>query len=262
MFGYAVNETPRADAGADQLAQRMTQPARDSSQERRTALAASRWQGAGHPRVRERQARARRYGGRQHATRARHRHGGAARRRSSTRVIVPVLAGESVRPEENHDPHQSDRTLRGRRPAWRRRPHRPQDHRRHLRRRGTSRRRRVQRQGLQQSRSLRRVCSALGSEERRCGGPGATAARLRSPTRSAWPIRSPCMSTRSAPANCRMNRLRKRCTKFSISVRARSSRRSGCAIRSIGRPRRMAISAAGLSGSVDGRELVLCLGTR
>ena len=46
-------------------------------------------------------------------------------------------------------------TFRHRRPAWRHRPHRTQDHRGHLRRHGPSRRRRFHRQGSDQGRPLR-----------------------------------------------------------------------------------------------------------
>ena len=79
-------------------------------------------------------------------------------------------------------PRQPDRPLRGRRPDGRRGPHRPQDHRRHLRRHGAPRRRRVLRQGSVQGRPQRRVRGALGGEEPRRGGSRAArrgAARLR-----------------------------------------------------------------------------------
>ena len=62
---------------------------------------------------------------------------------------------------------QPDRPLRGRWPDGRRRPDRPQDHRRHLRRHGPPRRRRLLRQGPVEGRPLRGVRDALGGQERR-----------------------------------------------------------------------------------------------
>ena len=59
--------------------------------------------------------------------------------------------------------------VRRRRPAGRLRAHRPQDHRRHLRRLRPARRRRVQRQGPEQGRPQRRLHRALRREERRRG---------------------------------------------------------------------------------------------
>ena len=61
-------------------------------------------------------------------------------------------------------------------------PHRPQDHRRHLRRRRPSRRRRVLRQGPVEGRPLGRLRRALRGQERRrgrAGGPLRGAGRLR-----------------------------------------------------------------------------------
>ena len=77
-------------------------------------------------------------------------------------------------------PRQPDRPLRRRRTAGRLRPHRPQDHRRHLRRQGAPRRRRVLGQGSEQGRSLGRVLRALHREARRRRGPRAP---LRGPVR-------------------------------------------------------------------------------
>ena len=62
--------------------------------------------------------------------------------------------------------HQPDRQIRDRRSRWRRRPHRPQDHRRHLWRRSTAWRRRVLRQGHHQGRPVGRLCGALPRQER------------------------------------------------------------------------------------------------
>ena len=94
-------------------------------------------------------------------------------------VIKPIVPAKLVT-NKTQDPHQPDRSLRDRWPARRRRPHRPQDHRRHLRRLRPPRRRRLLGQGSEQGRSLGRVLRALHREARRGGGPRAT---LRGPVR-------------------------------------------------------------------------------
>ena len=66
-----------------------------------------------------------------------------------------------------------DRPLRGRRPHGRLGPHRPQDHRRHLRRHGPARRRRLLRQGSVEGRSLGLLLRALHRQERGRGQAGA-----------------------------------------------------------------------------------------
>ena len=86
-------------------------------------------------------------------------------------------------------PGQSDRQFRRRRPGRRLRPHRTQDHRRHLRRLCAARRRRVLRQGPDQGRPLGGLCGALSRQERCRRRPCRAAAPSRSPTRSALPIR-------------------------------------------------------------------------
>ena len=109
-------------------------------------------------------------------------------------------------------PHadQPDRPLRDRRPDGRRRPHRPQDHRRHLRRHGPPRRRRVLRQGPEQGRPLRRPTRCAGWP-RTSSPPGSpAAARCRSPTPSARPSRSACTSRRSAPRPPPLDRIQAR----------------------------------------------------
>ena len=65
--------------------------------------------------------------------------------------------------------HQPDRQVRHRRSGRRCRPDRPQDHRRHLWRRGSAWRRRVLRQGHDQGRPLGRLCRALPRQECRRG---------------------------------------------------------------------------------------------
>ena len=71
-------------------------------------------------------------------------------------------------PDRQHP--EPGRRVCDRRPGRRRRPHRPQDHRRHLRRHGPPRRRRLLRQGPVQGGPLRGVRHALGCQER--GGAG------------------------------------------------------------------------------------------
>ena len=75
--------------------------------------------------------------------------------------------------EQDQVLHQPDRTLRRRRPDGRLRPHRPQDHRRHLRRHGPSRRRRVLGQGPVEGRPLGLLLRALHRQEHRRGRSGA-----------------------------------------------------------------------------------------
>ena len=69
-------------------------------------------------------------------------------------------------------PGQSDRQFRGRRSRRRLRPHRPQDHRRHLRRLCPARRRRLLRQGPDQGRPLGGLRRALSRQERGRLGTG------------------------------------------------------------------------------------------
>jgi hypothetical protein len=78
------------------------------------------------------------------------------------------------------------------RSAGRRRhgPHRPQDHRRHVRRHGAARRRGLLRQGPDEGRPVGGVHGALRREERRRGRPRRPVPAARSPTRSARRIRS------------------------------------------------------------------------
>ena len=92
-------------------------------------------------------------------------------------MIKPDLTEHVIRPllpEQFADDDfeilvQPDRQLRARRSARRLRAHRPQDHRRHLRRHGPPRRRRVQRQGPDEGGPLGRVRGAPRRQERRRG---------------------------------------------------------------------------------------------
>ncbi len=85
---------------------------------------------------------------------------------------------------------EPDRQLHPRRTVGRRRRHRPQDHRRQLRRLGPSRRRRVQRQGPVEGRSQLGVLLPLRRASRSSPRASRRRPRFRSATRSAW--RSRC----------------------------------------------------------------------
>ena len=140
---------------------------------------------------------------------------------------------------------QPDRPLRGRRPDGRRRPDRPQDHRRHLRRHGPPRRRRVLRQGPVQGRPLRRVRHALGGQERRrrrAGPPLRGPGRLRDRQGPAGRLStSRRFGTETVPVAHDPEGRRSR---SSTCVRPRSSATSTCCGRSTPRPRPTATSAA------------------
>ena len=84
---------------------------------------------------------------------------------------------------------QPQRQLRPGRPVGRLRRHRPQDHRRHLRRRGPPRRRRVQRQGPVEGRPQRRVLLPVRRAPGREGRPGAARRSAGRRTPSAAPSR-------------------------------------------------------------------------
>ena len=89
-------------------------------------------------------------------------------------VVEPILPKDlyDAKQAAQEVPRQPDGALRDRRPGRRRRPHRPQDHRRHLRRHGPPRRRRVLGQGPVEGRPLGRLRRALRRQERRRGRPG------------------------------------------------------------------------------------------
>src|SRR5437870_9882624 len=78
-------------------------------------------------------------------------------------------AGAAQEPDQGPGqvPRQPDRRVRDRRAEGRLRSHRPQDHRRHLRRLGAAWRRRLPRQGSLQGRPLRGVRGALRRQEYR-----------------------------------------------------------------------------------------------
>ena len=125
------------------------------------------------------------------------------------------------------------------------RPHRPQDHRRHLWRRGPAWRRRVLRQGPDQGRPLGRLCRALSRQERRGRGPRRALHHPARPMRSASPSRCRSMSTRTAPARSTRAQARKGAAAGHEPDAARHPRRIWASTsRSMRAPPPTAISAA------------------
>ncbi len=113
------------------------------------------------------------------------------------------------------------------------RPHRPQDHRRHLRRRGPPRWRRLLGQGPVQGRPLGRLRRPLGGQERGRRGRRRPRARSRWPTPSAWPSRCRCWSRRSAPRTVDPAKISEAVPRgLRPAARPRSSATSTCAGRS------------------------------
>ncbi|CAA9496202.1 MAG: S-adenosylmethionine synthetase, partial [uncultured Solirubrobacteraceae bacterium] len=182
--GDDVRVRDRRDPGAHAAPDRALAPpdrAPERAPEGRHApLAAPRRQGPGERRLRGRAPGRGRDGGGEHAARRVDQHRGSARRDRAPRDRAGD-PGRAPRPVDRV-PHQPDRPLRRRRADGRRRAHRPQDHRRHVRRHGPPRRRRVQRQGPEQGRPVGGVRRPLGGEERGRRGAGEAvrgAARLR-----------------------------------------------------------------------------------
>ena len=161
-------------------------------------------------------------------------------------VVEPVIPADLYDAEDAAQelPRQPDGALRDRRPGRRRRPHRPQDHRRHLRRHGPPRRRRVLGQGPVQGRPLGGLRRALRREERRRGRAGGAlrgAGRLRDRRRP--PGVDHGRDVRDREDRPRADR-RRSSTSTSTCVPARSASTSSCTARSSRRPPPTATSAA------------------
>ena len=124
-------------------------------------------------------------------------------------------------------------------------PHRPQDHRRHLRRRGAPRRRRLLGQGPVEGGPVRCVRGALRGQER---GRGRAGRPLRGPGRLRDRRRAPAVADgRDVRHRARHHAVQDRgrwCRSTSTCARARSCATSTCAGRSSARRRRTATSAA------------------
>ena len=135
--------------------------------------------------------------------------------------------------------------VRDRRADGRRRPDRPQDHRRHLRRRRAARRRRVLGQGSDEGRPLGRLRRALRREERR-------RRRARRPLPDPGRLRDRRRASVLDPRRLLRHRARSRSTRIEELVaralrpaaRPRSCATSTCAARSTRRPPPTATSAA------------------
>ena len=184
----------------------------------------------------------------QHQAGHRPRDAAAARPRSSTsstRCCPPTSTPTAMRVLANPTGQ-----VRARRPPRRHRAHRPQDHRRHLRRHGPPRRRRLLGQGPLQGRPLGRLRRALGGQARRRRRARPGAARSRWPTPSAWPGRSRCWSRPSAPRRVDPAKIAKAVdASCSTCARRPSSATSTCAGRSTGAPPPTATSAAATRSS-------------
>ena len=124
------------------------------------------------------------------------------------------------------------------------RPHRPQDRRRHLRRRRAPRRRRLLGQGPEQGRPLRRLRRPLRRQERRGRRPRRD---LRGADRLRHRRGPPGVGHGRLPRHRddrRSSRSRRSCASTSTCARPPSSATSTCAGRSTARPRPTATSAA------------------
>ena len=165
MFGYACRETPELMPAPIQYAHKILRLISEARHAGQREGARARRQEPGDGALRERQA------GRGDADR---RLAPASRRDLSSEDVTAIVrpyvmqgAAGGLDHAEDRLARQSDRQVLHRRPRRRLRPHRPQDHRRHLRRRGAARRRRVFRQGPDQGRPLGRLRRPLSRQERR-----------------------------------------------------------------------------------------------
>ena len=160
-------------------------------------------------------------------------------------VVEPVLREfpeiDAPRRAGHREP---DGAVRDRRAEGRHGPHRPQDHRRHVRRHGAARRRRLLREGPDQGRPLRGVHGAVRREERRglrprrpLPAPGGVRDRHRPP-------RFPDGRHVRHGAGRSRKRSRKRSATCSTSGRPRSSATWISPVRSTARRPRTGISGA------------------
>ena len=166
MFGYACRETPELMPAPIYYAHKIL---RKTSEARHVRQGKDR----SDPTPRARSRCATRTASRSRRPRSSSRTSISSRTSTSSEVealVRPYVRGRAaggLDHAEDRLARQPDRQVRHRRPGRRLRPDRPQDHRRHLRRRGAAWRRRLLRQGPDQGRPLGRLCRALPRQERR-----------------------------------------------------------------------------------------------
>ena len=170
MFGYACDETPELMPAPIYYAHRLVERQAQLSKDGPPAVPAPRREEPGDDALCRRQAALDRHRGAVQPARAGDEPDGTKMKPEFIEAVIeeiikPVLPKEWLK--DTKLPGQPDRPLRRRRPAGRLRPHRPQDHRRHLRRRLPARRRRVLGQGPVEGRPLGRLRGALRRQEHR-----------------------------------------------------------------------------------------------
>ncbi len=238
MFGYACDETPRADADADHV----RAPADARAGQGRGAAASCpflRPDGKSQVSVVYEDGKPVRVDtvvvSTQHDADVSHKKLDA--RRSSRRSIKKAIPAQADRRARRAILVNPTGPLRGRRAAGRLRPDRPQDHRGHLRRHGPPRRRRLLGQGPLQGGPQRGLHGALRGQEHRGRASWRSAAKCSWPTPSATRSRCPCYVDTFGTGDGRRREDRAgRAQGLRAQAGARSSSSSTCCARSTSRP--------------------------